>query len=153
MTENLIERAAGGLVLRKAWPGFQVLLIHDRYGHVSFPKGHLESGETWEDAAVREILEETGIKSRILSPLGDVEYPIKRKELTVRKQVRLFLLEAIDEQAEPIHQANEVESAQYFAWEDAIRLHMERGYVDLNWVFDKAIALWDWHKKRTENNS
>jgi deoxyribose-phosphate aldolase len=103
MTENLIERAAGGLVLRKAWPGFQVLLIHDRYGHVSFPKGHLESGETWEDAAVREILEETGIKSRILSPLGDVEYPIKRKELTVRKQVHLFLLEAIDEQAEPIH--------------------------------------------------
>ncbi|WP_274648761.1 NUDIX hydrolase [Paenibacillus humicola] len=143
MTDNLIERAAGGLVFRKTQAGFQVLLIDDRYGHVSFPKGHLESGETWEEAAVREILEETGIKSRILSPLGDVEYPIERKGLTIRKQVRLFVLEAMDEQAEPVHQSDEVESAQYFAWEDALRLHAERGYANLNWVFDKAKAFWD----------
>ncbi|UKS29566.1 NUDIX domain-containing protein [Paenibacillus sp. HWE-109] len=150
MTENLIERAAGGLVLRKVRIGYQVLLIEDRYGHVCFPKGHLESGESWEDAAVREIFEETGIKSSILSPLGDIEYPIKRKGITVRKQVRLFVLEAIDEQAEPVHQANEIESAQYFAWEDALRLHMERGYVDLNWVFDKARALWGFAREANE---
>src|SRR5690606_4410391 len=100
-----------------------------------------------EDAAVREIFEETGIKSRILSPLGDVEYPIEKKGLTIRKQVRLFLLEAIEEQDEPVHQTNEVESAQYFAWEDALQLHMERGYMDLNWVFNKAKALWDWHRE------
>lgn len=142
MKENLVERAAGGLVLRKAQKGFQVLLINDKYGHVSFPKGHLESGETWEDAAVREIFEETGIKSRILSPLGDVEYPINRKGLTIRKLVRFFVLEAIDEQAEPVHQADEVESAQYFAWEDALQLHMERGYANLSWIFDKAKAFW-----------
>lgn len=147
MTENLIERAAGGLVLRKADSGTQVLLIHDRYGHVGFPKGHLEPGETWEEAAIREILEETGIKSRIISLLGDIEYPIERKGSTVRKQVRLFLLEAIDEQAEPVHQANEVQNAQYFIWEDALQLHLEQGYVDLNWVFDKAKELLDWQGK------
>ncbi|MCY9656534.1 NUDIX domain-containing protein [Paenibacillus chondroitinus] len=147
MTENLIERAAGGLVLRKTHSGIHVLLIHDRYGHIGFPKGHLEAGETWEEAAVREISEETGINSRILSLLGDIEYPIERKGLTIRKQVRLFLLEAIDEQAEPIHQADEVQGAQYFIWEDAVRLHLERGYADLNWVFDKAKELMDLHEK------
>ena len=147
MTENLIERAAGGLVLREAQTGLQALLIHDRYGHVGFPKGHLEFGETWEDAAVREIFEETGIKSRILSPLGDVEYPIIKNGLTIRKQVRLFLLEAIEEQDEPVPQVNEVNSAEYLAWGDALRLHMERGYIDLNWVFDEAKTLWDWHLK------
>lgn len=107
----------------------------------------LESGETWEGAAVREIFEETGIKSRIISPLGEIEYPIEKKGLTIRKQVRLFLLEAIEEQDEPVHQANEVESAQYFAWEDALQLHIERGYMDLHWVFNKAKAFWDWHRK------
>ncbi|RTE09576.1 NUDIX hydrolase [Paenibacillus whitsoniae] len=146
MTENLIERAAGGLVLRISRTGLQALLIHDRYGHVvGFPKGHLEPGETWEQAAVREIFEETGINSRILSPLGGIEYPIEKKGLTIRKQVRLFLLEAIEEHEEPVHQANEVENAQYFAWEDALQVHRERGYTDLNWVFDKAKAFWDCH--------
>lgn len=143
MKENFVERAAGGLVLRKAQKGFQVLLIDDRYGNVTIPKGHLESGETWEDAAVREILEETGVESRILSSLGDVEYPINKKGLIVQKQVRFFVLEAINEQAEPVHQAEEVESARYYAWEDALRLQVERGYANLNWVFDKAKAFWN----------
>lgn len=60
--------------------------------------------------------------------LCDVEYPFINNGLTIRKQVRLFLLDAIEEQDEPVHQANEVNSAEYllgemnfdFTWNEAI---------------------------------
>ena len=59
------ETSAGGFVLdRRVRPPRAALIArHDRHGHLvwSLPKGHLEAGETTEDAAVREVWEETGI--------------------------------------------------------------------------------------------
>jgi deoxyribose-phosphate aldolase len=141
-----VERAAGGFVLRQGARGLEVLLIDDQYGRVSFPKGHLEPGETWEDAAVREVREETGIESRILCPLGRVEYRIERDGVPVRKQVRLFLMEEIDEQDEPAHQAEEVRGAYFLPWALAEARHAEQGYDNWSWVFAKADVLWRWHK-------
>lgn len=55
--------AAGGVVFRRAPNGdIEVAIIHrPRYDDWTLPKGKLESGETLEDAAVREVAEETGI--------------------------------------------------------------------------------------------
>ena len=54
-------RAAGGVVVRDG----QVLVVHrPRYDDWSLPKGKLEDGETWEDAALREVHEETGVACR-----------------------------------------------------------------------------------------
>lgn len=140
-----IELAAGGLVVRKSPRGREVLLIDDAYGKITFPKGHLERGETWEAAAIREIAEETGIEARIIAPLGRVEYSIQRDDEPIRKQVRLFLLEAVDVGAEPKHQQEEVHGAHYADWDAARLLHGERGYSNWSWVFDKAEALLAWH--------
>ncbi|MCL6636854.1 MAG: deoxyribose-phosphate aldolase [Alicyclobacillus sp.] len=145
-----IERAAGGFVLRRGQHGTEVLLIDDAYGHVSFPKGHVEPGETWEDAAIREVREETGITARILAPLGRVEYPIERAEGHVRKQVRLFLMEELDEQDEPSYQAEEIRGAAFYPWAEAERLHRAQGYANWNWVFAKADVLWRWHERHWE---
>ena len=64
MTEQSGEqfvKAAGGLVWREAEGGQQLLLIHrTRYDDWSLPKGKLEPGESWPDAARREVAEETG---------------------------------------------------------------------------------------------
>ncbi len=52
------------------------LISHkDRRGRVvwSLPKGHVEEGETYEQAAVREVFEETGIEAEMVAPLGSVE--------------------------------------------------------------------------------
>jgi deoxyribose-phosphate aldolase len=147
-----IERAAGGLVVRKGIHGVEVLLIDDAYGHVSFPKGHVEPGETWEDAAVREVREETGIEARVITPLGRVEYPIERDGKSVRKQVRLFLLEEIDERNEPKHQAEEIRGAYFRPWMEAEVLHREKGYSNWSWVFAKAHALWTWHEQQWDTN-
>ena len=55
-------RAAGGIPWRRGEDGVQVLAIHRaRYDDWTFPKGKLDPGETWEQAAVREVWEETAI--------------------------------------------------------------------------------------------
>ncbi|GMA52150.1 hypothetical protein GCM10025857_35070 [Alicyclobacillus contaminans] len=140
-----IERAAGGLVVRRTPAGPEVLLIDDSYGHVTFPKGHLEPGETWELAAIREIREETGVEARILAPLGRVEYRVERDGETIRKQVRLFLLEEIDETETPSPQLEEVRAAYFLPWDEARDKHDANGYANWRWVFEKADVLWRWH--------
>jgi diadenosine hexaphosphate hydrolase (ATP-forming) len=62
---------AGGLVFNDQ---DEVLLIRDRLGYWVFPKGHLDPGETLEEAAVREVAEETGIMARVVAALKPTEY-------------------------------------------------------------------------------
>ena len=57
-----LEKSCGALVFRRFHGNTELLLIkHANGGHWSFPKGHVESGETEEETALREIKEETGI--------------------------------------------------------------------------------------------
>ena len=56
------EKSCGAIVARKTESGREILLIrHVNGGHWAFPKGHVEKGETEEQTALREILEETGL--------------------------------------------------------------------------------------------
>ena len=56
------EKSCGAIVYRKYHGNTEILLIkHINSGHWSFPKGHVEEGETEEETAKREIMEETGI--------------------------------------------------------------------------------------------
>lgn len=68
----------------------------DRRGRLlwSLPKGHLEAGETAEDAAVREVEEETGIRGRVLAALGTIDYWFVADDRRIHKTVHHYLLEA-----------------------------------------------------------
>lgn len=56
------EKSCGAIVYRKHHGNIEILLIkHVNSGHWSFPKGHVESGETEVETARREIMEETGV--------------------------------------------------------------------------------------------
>ncbi len=56
------EKSCGAIVYRKHHGNLEILLIkHINSGHWSFPKGHVEEGESEMETAVREIKEETGI--------------------------------------------------------------------------------------------
>ncbi len=92
------EVSAGGLVLdrRGATPRAALIARHNRRGRLvwSLPKGHLEAGETAEDAAVREVEEETGIRARVLAPLGTIDFWFVAETRRVHKTVHHFLLEA-----------------------------------------------------------
>lgn len=146
MANVTIERAAGGVVVRVRDGELQVLLIDDRYGRVSFPKGHLEPGESWEVAAIREVEEETGISARIIGSLGRLEYPIERAGRPIRKQVRLYLMEAVDSEIEPTAQLEELPGAYFMPWRDGVARHEEGGYDNWSWALEKAAALWNWHQ-------
>ena len=49
------EVSAGGVIVRKRRDAWEVLLICDPKGKWTFPKGHLEADESYQDAAIREI--------------------------------------------------------------------------------------------------
>ena len=92
------EVSAGGLVVDRAGPVPQGALIGrlDRRGRLlwSLPKGHLEAGETAEDAAIREVEEETGIRGHVLSKLGVIDFWFVAGGARIHKTVHHFLLEA-----------------------------------------------------------
>lgn len=70
-----------------------VLLILDQYGKWTFPKGHLEAGETAAEAASREVYEETGIHGDLGQLVDTIYYDVvNKKGMTVRKRVDFFLM-------------------------------------------------------------
>lgn len=70
-----LVRAAGGVIWRTVGESVEVVVVHRaRYDDWSFPKGKLDPGETWEQAAVREVFEETGIVAVLGADLGATEY-------------------------------------------------------------------------------
>ncbi|MCC5953936.1 MAG: NUDIX hydrolase [Acidimicrobiia bacterium] len=69
--------AAGGVVWRPAAAeqGVEVLVVHrPRYDDWSLPKGKLDEGESFEDAALREVWEETGLLCRLGDEVAPAEY-------------------------------------------------------------------------------
>lgn len=90
-----IEVSAGAVVVRGAENGtIDVLLIEDSYGNWGFPKGHVEAGETSEDAALRECSEETGLTSlRTIAPIGTTDWYFRSGGGLVHKFCDYFLLE------------------------------------------------------------
>lgn len=67
--------SAGGIVVKDASDGPRILVTqHSAHKGWDFPKGHIEKGETSEQAAVREVEEETGVKAEIIEKVDKSEY-------------------------------------------------------------------------------
>ncbi len=98
-----IVRAAGGLVVRDG----EVLLVHrPRYDDWTFPKGKAEEGETDEDCALREVLEETGLRCRLGAEAGLTEYVDSKGR---PKRVRWWLMEPVQGNFTPSDEVDEVQ--------------------------------------------
>ena len=103
-------RAAGGVILR----GPEVLLVHrPRYDDWSLPKGKLEPGESWQDAARREVEEETGLVCDAGDEVGRTTYDVRGKS----KEVRYFRMST---EGEPRAQ-NEVDEVRWVSLAKAAR--------------------------------
>lgn len=97
------RRAAGGVVYRFNESGSPlILLIHDKYGSWTLPKGHLDDGESEQAAAIREVFEETSITGEPGPLVGEISYTVRTKKGNIRlKQVAFFLLRAVGDAAHP----------------------------------------------------
>jgi 8-oxo-dGTP pyrophosphatase MutT (NUDIX family) len=116
-------RSAGGVVFRRDGDRPRVLLLKHTSGKWMLPKGAIESGETPEGVALREVREETGLSNvRVVADLGEERYYFfwRSEDTFYDKTVRYFLLEFLGGQ-EPAPQA-------------------EEGFVACEWVaLDEAI--------------
>jgi predicted NUDIX family NTP pyrophosphohydrolase len=114
-----MKQAAGTLLYRKTDAGLLVLLVHpsgnyNRHKPWSIPKGLPDEGETLEEAARRETLEEAGVQASALEPIGSIHY---RKS---RKEVHAFVGPAPDDEPHPA--SWEIDQARFFALDEARRV-------------------------------
>jgi ADP-ribose pyrophosphatase YjhB (NUDIX family) len=87
------EFSAGGVVVRRDECVVIVPVKRSQQGRkvLALPKGHPDDGESAEEAATREVREETGVEGELVEPLGDVEYDYQRRGRRIHKLVRFFL--------------------------------------------------------------
>jgi mutator protein MutT len=113
------ERSAGGVVLRDE----QALVIvptrraADGSRVLGLPKGHIDPGETEQQAATREVREETGVHAELVSELGEVRYWYSRGGRPVPKTVVFYLFRYLS--GDPADHDDEVEEARWMDLREA----------------------------------
>ena len=112
------EKSCGAVVFTRDKGGIGYVLVRQRSGNYSFPKGHVEAGETEEQTALREIWEETGLRPVILPGFRDGEtYEIAKKPGTV-KDVVYFIAEY---SGQPFHPMDtDAVTVELFSCEEAL---------------------------------
>jgi len=104
--EDAEVQAAGGVVWRSSGDGLEILLVHrPRYDDWSLPKGKLDRGETFEDAARREVEEETGLRCELGSFLGETNYHDRKGR---SKVVRYWAMRAGEGEFSPDDEVDEL---------------------------------------------
>jgi 8-oxo-dGTP pyrophosphatase MutT (NUDIX family) len=123
------EVSAGGVVYRREGDDIEVLLAarRTRRGDLAWglAKGGIEPDESIEDAAVREVREETGIEAEIEASLGDTRYFYVWDDVRVRKVVHFFLMRAVG--GDTNDHDDEMEDVRWFPLDRALKRAAYRG--------------------------
>lgn len=88
------RHSAGGLIIHE---GKVLAISWTTHEYVCFPKGGIEKGETSEQAAVREVFEETGYRASIISPLKSWTHEFDRGGDHYVSTVDYYLMELVDD--------------------------------------------------------
>ena len=131
-------RAAGGIIMRVNAAGRTEIacIYRESRGDWTFPKGKLDAGETFEQAALREVLEETAMRCRVVRFIGTTNYTHRKGR---PKIVAYYLMVVDDGDFEPNDEVD-----------DLVWLPMERVREHLTWdrdqeLFDIAVTLPEIH--------
>jgi 8-oxo-dGTP pyrophosphatase MutT (NUDIX family) len=126
--------SSGGVIFRNANGDFEVALV-SRRNIWCLPKGLIEANETAEEAALREVQEETGLKGEIVSKIGEVSYSFFRKQRYF-KTVHFYLLRFVGGSMEA--HDSEMERVKWFPIADAIKVLT---YVNEKKIMNKASEI------------
>jgi 8-oxo-dGTP pyrophosphatase MutT (NUDIX family) len=141
------EHSSGGAVIaiRAGLPHVALIATRNktRWG---LPKGAVSAGETSEAAALREVLEETGIEARIVRPLDTIEYFFRAGDTLIQKRVDFYLMEYVGGELKP--QLTEVDDVEWVELGAALRrasFDSERKLLEM--------ALQDFSSSPTQSSS
>ena len=128
-TENPDVRAAGGVLVRPGPDGPEVAVIHrPKYEDWSLPKGKLDGDESFEQAALREVEEETGMRAELGPELSSIHYRDRKGR---SKLVRYWLMRSTDGEFRPgpevdeLRWLNPAEAQQLLSYEHDAKLVRE----------------------------
>lgn len=113
------EHSAGGVVFRIDAGQPLYLLIRDSYQNWGFPKGHIELGEQPDEAARREVAEETGLESLMIrGSINTIDWFFRFRGQLIHKSCHFYLMESAEETTCP--QRNEgITACRWIAFEQA----------------------------------
>lgn len=127
--ESRSEVSAGGVVYRREEDAIDLALAarRTRRGQLAWglAKGAIEQGESDEQAAVREVLEETGLEAEVEADLGDIRYFYVWEGVRVRKRVHFFLMHATG--GDVANHDSEMEDVRWFPLRTAIKRAAYKG--------------------------
>ncbi|MCD7836154.1 MAG: NUDIX hydrolase [Lachnospiraceae bacterium] len=113
--------SCGGVVIFRG----KILVLYknykNKYDGWVLPKGTVEQGEEFRDTALREVLEETGVKASIMKYIGKSEYSFSVPEDTVAKEVHWYLMMANSYYSRPQHEEY-FEDSGYYKYNEAYHL-------------------------------
>ena len=134
------ERSAGGVVIRLIDGQEHVLLIRDPYHNWGLPKGHLEAGEGANDAALREVREETGLECELIGEaLPTIDWYFRREGRLVHKFCDFYLMRSTG--GETVPAADEgITECLWFPLRSAIR---QITYDNARGVIEEAARVLD----------
>lgn len=92
------ELRAGGIVFRRVHDQVEYLLVtsNSNKNRWIFPAGHVEQGETYEETALREVMEEAGVSASIICKLGNYHYSWYRDNRKTIIDTHLFLMQFLE---------------------------------------------------------
>jgi 8-oxo-dGTP pyrophosphatase MutT (NUDIX family) len=132
------ETSAGGVVFRQAdgaQGGHVFLLIRDSYGNWGFPKGHLERGERADRAALREVMEEAGLRAvTVVASIDTIEWFFRFRGSLIHKRCQFFLMESATAETKP-QKSEGITACDWVPIDEAVR---RIGYENARGVLRRA---------------
>ena len=134
------ETSAGGVVFRLDGGRALFLLIRDSYRNWGFPKGHLEGGEAPERAALREVMEETGLEElAVRGEIGCIDWHFRFRGRLIHKTCHFYLMESAGAQTSPQREEG-ITACRWLSLDEARALI---SYENARGVLERAAAMLD----------